>query len=104
MGVTFLILTAGFFFLRVEYALLFALLITIIDALPVFGTGTVLLPWAAACLLLGQAPRAVALAALYAVISAVRSFLEPKVMAAQAGLPPLAALAAMYAGFPAWRA
>ena len=39
MGVTFLILTAGFFFLRVEYALLFALLITIIDALPVFGTG-----------------------------------------------------------------
>lgn len=39
MGVTFLILTAGFFFLRVEYALLFALLITIIDALPVFGHG-----------------------------------------------------------------
>ena len=70
--------------------------------LPVFGTGTVLLPWAAACLLLGQAPRAVALAALYAVISAVRSFLEPKVMAAQAGLPPLAALAAMYAGFRAF--
>ena len=56
---------------------------------------------AAACLLLGQAPRAVALAALYAVISAVHSFLEPKVMAAQAGLPPLAALAAMYAGFRA---
>ena len=40
MGVTFLILTAGFFFLRVEYALLFALLITIIDALPVFGTSS----------------------------------------------------------------
>ena len=70
-------------------------------ALPVFGTGTVLLPWAAVCLLAGQAPRAVALAALYAVISAVRSLLEPKVMAAQAGLPPLAALAAMYAGFRA---
>lgn len=65
------------------------------------GTGTVLLPWAAVCLLAGQAPRAVALAALYAVISAVRSLLEPKVMAAQAGLPPLAALAAMYAGFRA---
>ena len=42
-----------------------------------------------------------ALAALYAVISAVRSLLEPKVMAAQAGLPPLASLAAMYAGFRA---
>ena len=83
-------------------ALLLAAVTALVDALPVFGTGTVLLPWAAACLLLGQAPRAVALAALYAVISAVRSFLEPKVMAAQAGLPPLAALAAMYAGFRAF--
>ena len=85
-----------------RYALLLAAVTALVDALPVFGTGTVLLPWAAVCLLLGQAPRAVALAALYAVISAVRSFLEPKVMAAQAGLPPLAALAAMYAGFRAF--
>ena len=82
-------------------ALLLAAVTALVDALPVFGTGTVLLPWAAVCLLAGQAPRAVALAALYAVISAVRSLLEPKVMAAQAGLPPLAALAAMYAGFRA---
>ena len=69
-------------------ALLLAAATALVDALPVFGTGTVLLPWAAACLLLGQAPRAVALAALYAVISAVHSFLEPKVMAAQAGTIP----------------
>ena len=82
LGVTFCELLAGFLLMGQRYALL--------------------LPWAAACLLLGQAPRAVALAALYAVISAVHSFLEPKVMAAQAGLPPLAALAAMYAGFRAF--
>ena len=95
-------LLAGFLLMGQRYALLLAAVTALVDALPVFGTGTVLLPWAAACLLLGQAPRAVALAALYAVISAVRSFLEPKVMAAQAGLPPLAALAAMYAGFRAF--
>ena len=29
----------------------------------------------------------------------VRSVLEPKLVAAQAGLPPLASLAAMYVGF-----
>ena len=69
-------------------ALLLAAVTALVDALPVFGTGTVLLPWAAVCLLAGQAPRAVALAALYAVISAVRSLLEPKVMAAQAGTIP----------------
>ena len=78
-------LLAGFLLMGQRYALLLAAVTALVDALPVFGTGTVLLPWAAACLLLGQAPRAVALAALYAVISAVRSFLEPKVMAAQAG-------------------
>lgn len=88
LGVTFCELLAGFLLMGQRYALLLAAVTALVDALPVFGTGTVLLPWAAACLLLGQAPRAVALAALYAVISAVRSFLEPKVMAAQAGLPP----------------
>lgn len=99
LGVTFCQLLAGFLLMGQRYALLLAAVTALVDALPVFGTGTVLLPWAAVCLLAGQAPRAVALAALYAVISAVRSLLEPKVMAAQAGLPPLAALAAMYAGF-----
>ena len=97
LGVTFCELLAGFLLMGQRYALLLAAVTALVDALPVFGTGTVLLPWAAVCLLAGQAPRAVALA----VISAVRSLLEPKVMAAQAGLPPLAALAAMYAGFRA---
>ena len=101
LGVTFCDLLAGFLLMGQRYALLLAAVTALVDALPVFGTGTVLLPWAAVCLLAGQAPRAVALAALYAVISAVRSLLEPKVMAAQAGLPPLASLAAMYAGFRA---
>ena len=101
LGITFCELLAGFLLMGQRYALLLAAVTALVDALPVFGTGTVLLPWAAVCLLTGQAPRAVALAALYAVISAVRSLLEPKVMAAQAGLPPLAALAAMYAGFRA---
>lgn len=97
--VTFLQLLAGFLLLGQEYALLLSLLIALIDALPVFGTGTVLLPWAAVCCVAGNVPRGVALAALYGVIALVRSVLEPKVMASQVGLPPLAALAAMYVGF-----
>ena len=82
-----------------SWTLLLAAGIAVIDALPVFGTGTVLLPWCAVCLLLGQVPRAIALAATYGIISMVRSFTEPKVMARQANLPPLAALCAMYIGF-----
>ena len=93
LGVTFCQLLAGFLLMGQRYALLLA-------AVTAYRAARAT-AWAAVCLLAGQAPRAVALAALYAVISAVRSLLEPKVMAAQAGLPPLAALAAMYAGFRA---
>ena len=99
LSVTFTELLLGFLLIRQPYALLLAAVIAVIDALPVFGTGTILLPWAAICLLLQQTPRAIALGTLYAVITLVRSFLEPKVMAAQVDLPPLAALMAMYIGF-----
>ena len=74
-------------------------IIAFIDALPVFGTGTVLLPWAVLCCLVGNFPRGIALTALYLVIWLVRSIMEPKLMASSAGLPPLPALLAMYVGF-----
>lgn len=96
-------LFVGFLLLRQDYALLLAVLIGLIDALPVFGTGTVLIPWALLCLLSGNIPRGIALTALYAVIMLVRSITEPHVMAAQVGLPPLMALLAMYVGFCTFR-
>ena len=102
LGVTFCELLAGLLLMRQGYALLLAALIAVIDALPVFGTGTVLVPWGALCLLTGNVPKGLGLLALYGVISLVRSVLEPKIMAAQVDLSPLAALAAMYVGFCAF--
>ena len=64
-----------------------------------FGTGTVLIPWALAELLLGSVPRGAALAILYLCTLTVRSITEPKLVAAQAGLPPVASLFAMYLGY-----
>ena len=103
LTITFSELLIGFLLLRQNYALLLAVLIALIDALPVFGTGTVLIPWALLCFLSGNIPRGIALAALYAVITLVRSITEPHVMAAQVGLPPLMALLAMYIGFCTFR-
>ena len=96
---TFCQLLAGFLLLRSPYALLAAFLITLVDALPVFGTGTVLIPWALGEFLLGSVPRGILLAALYLCTLLVRNIAEPKLMAAQAGLPPIASLFAMYLGF-----
>ncbi|MBQ7713398.1 MAG: AI-2E family transporter, partial [Oscillospiraceae bacterium] len=101
-AVTFGEVLAGLLFLREPYALLLALLITLVDALPVFGTGTVLVPWAAAELLLQNAPKAALLGALYLVTLAVRGALEPRLLGAKAGLPPVVSLLAMYLGFCAF--
>ena len=86
---TFCQLLLGFFLLRERYALLAAFLVTLVDALPVFGTGTVLIPWALVKLLSGNVPRAAALLALYLCTLTVRNIMEPRLMAAQAGLPDM---------------
>lgn len=97
--VTFLILLAGFWWMGLEYALLLATAIALVDALPVLGTGVVLFPWAGASLLLGQTERAIALVMLYAAVLLTHSLLEPRLLAGQADLPPITALLAMYLGF-----
>lgn len=100
--VTFLELLTAFFLLRQRYALLLALLITLLDALPVFGTGTALVPWAVFTLLFSSPPKAIALLLLYLCTLITRNVLEPKLLASRAGLPPVASLAAMYLGFCAF--
>lgn len=102
MLVTFGELAAGFFLLRIDLALLLAALVAVVDALPVFGTGTVLIPWALVSLLSRNWKLGIGLALLYVLVSIVRSLLEPKLVGKRAGLPPLAALFAMYVGFQAF--
>lgn len=102
MGITWVILTLGFILLRVTYAPLWATLVALVDAFPVLGTGTVLLPWSLVCLLQGQTARGIGLVSTYAVITLSRSILEPKLVGKQLGLDPLATLAAVYAGYRLW--
>lgn len=101
-GVTMGILLAGFLILRIPYALLWAFGVSLLDALPVLGTGTVLLPWGLICLLQGDKARAIGLVGVYAVISLTRSVMEPKLVGRQLGLDPLATLFALYAGYKLW--
>lgn len=96
---TFVILLAGFVWMGLDYALLAAVFTALVDALPVLGTGTVLVPWALGCLLLGNTGRGIALLALYAVGLIAHTLLEPRLLAGQVDLPPITALLAMYLGF-----
>ncbi|ADU28261.1 sporulation integral membrane protein YtvI [Ethanoligenens harbinense] len=98
MLITFLELTCGLMLLRIPNAILVAVLIAVVDILPVLGTGTIMVPWAIITLLFGNIPLAVGLTVLYAVIATVRTILEPKVVGDRIGLYPLVTLFAIFLG------
>lgn len=98
MLVTFGLLAVGFLTLRVPYALLLAALFAILDFLPVIGVGALLLPWAAVLLLQGDYYTGIGLLILFAAITLLRQFLEPKIVGHHLGLHPLVALGATYVG------
>ena len=101
-GVTLIVLMLGMLLLRIPYGILWAVGISLVDAVPVLGTGTVLLPWGLICFLQGDRARAIGLVGLYVVISLTRSVLEPKLVGKQLGLDPLVTLFALYAGYKLW--
>jgi predicted PurR-regulated permease PerM len=101
-SVTFGIVLGGFFLLGVRQKLPMALFTALVDAVPLLGSGTVLLPWSLASILNGQPVRAVGLLGVYVTALITRSALEPKLLGRQLGLDPLAALMALYAGYRIW--
>lgn len=92
-------LFVGFSILEIDYALLFAAIISIIDILPVFGVGSVLIPWSVILLFSGNYYRGIGLLIVYACVAVVRQISEPKIVGGSLGLHPLLTLIAMYAGF-----
>ncbi len=98
LGITFLELLIGLSLLGMEYPATVAAVTALVDILPVFGTGVVLLPWALVELLRGQYYLAAGLVLLYLLVSLVRNFLEPKILGKQIGLHPIATLMALYVG------
>lgn len=98
MSITFFELFIGFLILRLDYALAAALLIAVIDALPILGTGTILIPWGLYSLILGDYRLGVGCLALYGIILIVRQVLEPKIVGDSIGLHPLVTLMSMYIG------
>lgn len=102
MGATWCILTIGFVILRIPYAPMWALVVSIVDAVPILGTGTILLPWALVCFLQKEALRGVGLICIYGVTFLTRTILEPRLVGKQLGLDPLLTLVALYIGYRFW--
>ena len=99
MVITFALLCAGLMFLGVPNAVIAAFGIALFDLLPVLGTGGIMVPWALLCMLGQDYTLAAGIIILYGVVTVTRNIIEPKIIGDQLGLPPLAALCAIYVGF-----
>ena len=102
--VSFSILVIGLYILKfvgmsVKYPLLIALGIAFIDALPILGAGTVMVPWAILLALNGDLKLGISIIVLWIIMSVVRQLLEPKIVSGKIGIHPIFTLIAMYTGF-----
>ena len=104
VGISFVIVLMGLniFYLmgmNVGYPLLMAIFIGFVDALPILGAGTVMIPWSIFLFLDEQYSVGFSILGLYIFVVAVRQFLEPKIVSSKIGIHPLFTLIAMYTGF-----
>ena len=79
--------------------LLMALFIGFVDALPILGSGTVMIPWAIICAVNGDINLGIAIIVLLIIMSIARQVLEPKLVSKNIGVHPIFTLIAMYTGF-----
>ncbi len=98
LSITFIEVSIGLLILGVPNVFLIAFITAIVDIVPVFGTGTIMIPWALYSLFSGNYFLGIGLLILYAVIAIVRQFLEPRVVGHQISLYPLLTLISMFIG------
>lgn len=102
--ISFVIVIIGLFIfnfvgMNVKYPLMIALAIGFVDALPILGSGTVMIPWAIISASYGDIQLAISLIILYVVIIVARQLLEPRIISNHIGIHPIFTLIAMYTGF-----
>lgn len=97
--ITFIELFISFVILRQSYPLTLAVVVAVVDALPILGTGTVLVPWAIYSAITGNLSLGIGLMVAYIIITIVRQLIEPKIVSDNLGIHPFVTLIAMYLGF-----
>ena len=98
MLITFVIILAGLVILRRPYALLLAVVIAILDLLPVIGVGTILIPWGAFEIFIGDRAVGIGLLVLFALHELIRQLVEPRLVSHHLGVHPIITLMLIYIG------
>lgn len=95
----YVLLAVGFSVLKVRYAFLIAIVVAFLDFLPFFGTGTVLLPWAAVKFFNGEYMMVIGLLVIWGVGQLARQLIQPKIVGDSVGLAPIPTLFLLFAGY-----
>lgn len=85
--------------MNVAFPLMAALGIAFVDALPILGSGTAMIPWAIISAVQGDIKLAICIIVLYLIMTGTRQFIEPKIVSGKIGIHPIFTLLAMYTGF-----
>ena len=83
----------------VKYPLLYASIIGIVDALPILGSGVIMIPWSIALFINKDTSLGFSILGLYLVVLCLKQMLEPKIVSNKIGVHPLFTLITMYTGF-----
>ena len=98
MLLTFTELSILFTVFGLESAVFKAAAIAMLDILPILGTGGIMIPWAIISLVLGHTMLGIKLFAIYAIVTVVRNYVEPKIVGTQLGLHTIITLVSMFIG------
>ncbi len=99
MLITFIIMLFGFLVLGVKYAVLLAFIVALLDALPLIGVGTIIVPWSIYQIFFGKFSLGMGLLILFIVHEVLREFIEPKIVGKHLGLHPIISLILLYVGY-----
>ena len=95
----FVFLLTGFLILKIPYALLIAFLIAVLDFLPFFGAGAVMVPWAVFKFQSADYKMAIWLLIIWGVGQLVRQIIQPKLVGDSVGVAPLPTLFLLFIGY-----
>lgn len=95
----YLLLVIGLSIAGIKYVALVALGIAFLDLLPVFGTGTVLIPWALIKIIGSDYKTAILLLILWGGGQLLRQLIQPHIVGDSLGMPTLPTLFLLYTGW-----
>lgn len=95
----YLITFIGLMILRIDFAAIIALGIAVLDLLPFFGAGLIMVPWAIISFVNGDYFVAAGLLVVWGIGQIFRQIIQPKIVGDQVGLNPLPTLFLLFIGF-----